>query len=143
MAEDCDRHGPLDSHSAFPFETYLQILKNRIRSGNKVTEQLFYRSQALKTISNVSENRSLQFNNSIRDRCIIFTDMTIGFIEEDIEGGYMIREFHEVSDVYSKPVLSSSLGIFKVRKLSNSLIKMDASQIPKHAHYHLMINILS
>ncbi len=44
LVDDCEIHGPLDSISGFPFETFLiGTLKSLIRSPNKVLVQMALR----------------------------------------------------------------------------------------------------
>lgn len=33
LVDECDEHGSLDSFSAFPYENYLKIIKQSLRSG--------------------------------------------------------------------------------------------------------------
>ncbi|CAN8002141.1 unnamed protein product, partial [Ixodes hexagonus] len=40
LAEQCLDHGPLDSFSAFPFESYLGKIKKKLRSSSKPLSQL-------------------------------------------------------------------------------------------------------
>lgn len=56
---DCVRiHKNLDHFSAFPYENFMQILKNKIRKGDKPLEQVIRR---------VSEEQNLQYlNNSVK-----------------------------------------------------------------------------
>ena len=45
LVEEVRRLGPLDSYSSFPFEIFLQFLKNLIRQGNRVLAQVIKRKK--------------------------------------------------------------------------------------------------
>lgn len=40
LVDECDEHGSLDSFSAFPYENYLKIIKQSLRSGYQSQQQL-------------------------------------------------------------------------------------------------------
>jgi hypothetical protein len=53
LVDDCELHGPLDSCSAFPFETFLGQMKMLVRSPNKVLAQIVKRISELEKVSEV------------------------------------------------------------------------------------------
>ena len=55
LVDDCEIHGPLDSVSAFPFETYLGSMKMLVRSLNKVLAQIVRRISELKKVSEYNQ----------------------------------------------------------------------------------------
>lgn len=63
LADDCIIHGPLDSFSCFPFETYLGKLKTLVRSSNRPLAQLVRRISELDYASNEDMSISLSIFN--------------------------------------------------------------------------------
>jgi len=58
LAEDVKKFGPLDNFSAFPFESYMQPLKKKIKSGTKPLQQLVRRyAEGKKYQLNINENK--------------------------------------------------------------------------------------
>lgn len=129
LTDDCSLHGPLDDHSAFPFENYLQILKRRIRSGNQVITQAINRVGDLRHLTNPCYKRITKFSPSVRDRCLISADMKVGFIQEVVsKETFLVRMFSNSDDFFKQPICSSDLGIFSVNTrdlLEPSLIHRD------------------
>ena len=54
LVEEVRRLGPLDSYSSFPFEIFLQFLKNLIRQGNRVLVQVIKRLKELEYINSIN-----------------------------------------------------------------------------------------
>lgn len=115
LTDDCSLHGPLDDHSAFPFENYLQILKKRIRSGNQVITQAINRVGDLRHLTNPFYKRSIKFSPSVRDRCLISSDKKVGLIQEVVsKDTFLVKMFSNSDDFFKEPICSSDLGIFSV-----------------------------
>lgn len=112
--------GPLDSFSAFPFENYLYLLKQRIKSGRYVVEQ---------TINSVLDIRSLYhdcqrgffLSDTYPNNCVIvrknhnLTPILITVVDERLSlvSGF---ELFFSNDLYDYPYPSRSLGIGVYKK---------------------------
>lgn len=53
LAEQCLNHGPFDSFSAFPFESYLGKIKKKLRSSNKPLAPLSRRVSEMRHSSHI------------------------------------------------------------------------------------------
>lgn len=58
LADDVKKFGPLDNFSAFPFESYMQPLKKKIKSGMKPLQQLVRRYTEEKKICQLNKNEN-------------------------------------------------------------------------------------
>lgn len=59
LADDVKRFGSLNNFSAFPFESYMQPIKNKIKSGMKPLQQLVRR---------YAENKTFQLNTGSKTK---------------------------------------------------------------------------
>ena len=66
LAEDVKRYGSLYNFSAFPFESYLNVLKKKIRKSHKPLEQL------VKRLAEVENQVKGQCKNADRNKAYIF-----------------------------------------------------------------------
>lgn len=62
IADDCERYGPLDNCSAFPFENYTQTLKFFIRKPDKPLEQVVLRYQERRKLNKNDRSKIDKFN---------------------------------------------------------------------------------
>lgn len=110
--------GPLDNFSSFPYENYLYMLKKRIKCGSLVMTQCVNSIQAMRNIFIMSENRNLYFSDEFPNNCGVVIHngkesyVYIDQVFEEKEGIFISgRIFKFVSDVYSTPYSSSTIGI--------------------------------
>lgn len=96
LAGDCKQHGPLDSFSAFPFESYLGQLKKMLRTTNNPLSQLSRRISKLTSCA---------------------TPAVRANVEHDVKPGHCYLSDHStvvhVTEVLT-PLKSSLLSIFRV-----------------------------
>lgn len=130
IPDDCELYGPLDNQSAFPFENFLQIIKNRIKSGNKVIEQVTIRSlELLKGQATSTRQSNFIISTSLRDKCVICNDGSPAFVEDMVNGILYIRKFTEPMNFFDEPFQSSLLGIVRVDEMCESTTKLDVSDV--------------
>ncbi|KAG0444568.1 hypothetical protein HPB47_013649 [Ixodes persulcatus] len=110
LADQCLDHGPLDSFSAFPFESYLGKIKKKLRSSNNPLAQLSRR------ISEVRHSTHIQ-TKAVRHQvkpgdCFMLSEspvVVLKILGDSFEGGILPnpRNFFRV------PLKSSELGIWR------------------------------
>lgn len=64
-------YGPLDSFSSFPFENYLHVLKQRIKSGSFVLSQSITAIQNIREIYVTTRSKELFFSCKYPDNCAV------------------------------------------------------------------------
>lgn len=71
LSDDVEKFGPLNSFSAFPFESYMQPLKKKIKSGVKPLQQLVRRYAEEKILWHNQKLKPENCNSSINYQCKI------------------------------------------------------------------------
>ena len=146
LAGDCMIHGPLDSFSAFPFETYLGRLKKLIRSPNRPLAQIVNRISELNYISTLSSGVS---SSILNEKCLTRS----GSLEKNIEVGTKINSFYvtknglvvkllkftathitgrvfmNLKSFYNNPFKSKQLNIFQSMGLSTEIHKWSRGEL--------------
>ena len=95
IADDCRRLGPLDTFSAFPFESMLGNLGRRLRSSNaplsqlarRISEGYCFLKDPVKPIKIVPHKMS--------DSCVMMPDGRVGLVEEDRGEEFLVRLFQD------------------------------------------------
>lgn len=119
--------GPLDNFSAFIFENYLYMLKQRIKSGSFVLSQTINSVIDIRTLYHSSVSDNLFFSDKYPNNCaiVLVNNKHIPIIVIHIDGillcGY---ELEFVGDLYTYPYPSNYLGIGKFRKTSKYIVNM-------------------
>lgn len=139
--DECERHGPLYSFSAYRYERYIgSILRHALYSKNKVLSQIFRRVVEERNALELVEKPHLKFNSfkifnqtdgsirkiysggivyALRD-CDSFFKTKIGNLVK-IEkifhknGEYFVicKELSKLTNLFDLPIQSSKIGIFK------------------------------
>lgn len=65
LYEDVKRNGSLDTFSAFPFENYMQVLKNKLRKSEKPLSQINNRINEQKTNSEINDKTNTNTDVSL------------------------------------------------------------------------------
>lgn len=148
LVNDYEKHGSLDSFSAFKFESKLQFVKKLLRKGDKPLQQVVKRiSEASKSPSVTSECKvkQLEFQgnpfNFQCDRffkrfvsehgtlesispnnCVILENKKIVFVEAigERSGQYFVvgKEFTTVLPFYKSPEMSTTVYVYKASDIS-------------------------
>ncbi|XP_040356862.2 uncharacterized protein LOC121046562 [Ixodes scapularis] len=110
LADQCLDHGPLDSFSAFPFESYLGKIKKKLRSSNKPLAQLSRRISEVRHTAHI-QAKAVQHQVKPGD-CFMFSEspvVVLKILSDSFEGGILPnpRNFFKV------PLKSSELGIWR------------------------------
>ncbi|KAF2884666.1 hypothetical protein ILUMI_21501 [Ignelater luminosus] len=139
LVDDAKSLGTLDAYSAFPFENFMRCLKLQLRKNNKPLQQLhrrymefcskeIYSSES--SINNFTSNYT--FNNKhevgpvIKAVEVQFKELQVfewfyNFVKIRQEMMIIGKRFENVSDVYTKPCRSSSIGVVHVEGLCENL----------------------
>ncbi|VDQ01169.1 unnamed protein product [Trichobilharzia regenti] len=137
LADDVNQMGPLESFSAFPFESYMQTIRRSIHSNNAITKQAAnrfaekvfhdYKSGGVHNeIINDCEvdarrqtvnTRNTLITSSSPDNLVIAHGRP-GLITQINREGLTFRPYAEFSDFFEEPFKSSHIGIWKCPKVS-------------------------
>ena len=120
--------GPLDTFSAYPFESYLYTLKKRIKSGSFVFTQSINAMQSIRHIyTQESEENKLFFSDKYPNNCCLVnyrntvSPMLIQSVHREINTYVSGQVLCLERDFYEYPYPSSNIGI-GVFKSSNSFL---------------------
>jgi len=122
IADDCSIHGNLDSFSAFKYENNMQFLKRSLRASYKPLEQCINRIEEIESVCKSVAKRSCVETLStspgnkyyrLKNGCII------KLCSVDVKSTTVLcKRFIKVSNFFTKPCESKTLGIITVSKLS-------------------------
>lgn len=107
-------YGPLDSFSSFPFESFLGLLKKRMRCNNAILQQSLNHLISLRSLTGQKiVSKTFSFSDKAPDNCAVLENDTVLLITrtDSISGsisGYILYFF---KDLYSYPYPSSTLGL--------------------------------
>lgn len=134
ISEDAKNLGCLDNFSAFPFENYLQYLKRKVRSGRKPLHQIVKRLQERTPLCwpNMDEDISVNVcppNNSY----ILSNGSPCDVIEQatDKDGNAVFKclVFTRAEELFSDPIDSKKLGVYKVKSRNNRLCIIERERL--------------
>ena len=114
LHEFVQMYGSLENYSAFPYESYLSVLKKRIKTGSFILTQSVNSLISLRSIYNNLPSKLVSFSTTSPDNCAIIQyngkhiPIIIDNIFEDKVSGYVMKFF---DDIYTYPYLSRVLGI--------------------------------
>jgi len=117
IADDAIKFGSLNKLSAFPFENFMQVLKNLLRAKNKELSQVIrrvYERQQLFNCSQSSIKKDLRVSNSSRDSGWILKTGEIILVTSISDEIVSYRKFLERKNYFVVPCESSKLGIFEI-----------------------------
>ncbi|XP_064463551.1 uncharacterized protein LOC135374544, partial [Ornithodoros turicata] len=81
LARDCLQHGPLDSFSAFPFESYLGKLKRMLRTTSCPLSQISRRFSEMRHTPTSVANRTTAYNVK-QGSCYLLDSKTVARVNE-------------------------------------------------------------
>ncbi|VDP28686.1 unnamed protein product [Schistosoma margrebowiei] len=135
LPDDVRAHGPLDSFSAFPFESYMRQIKDSVRSGFAVAKQAAQRYAERMSFSDrlqisgltnttpigatdVSTKQVIMFNSSKITSCqpdnVVVVNGQPGLITDIKEDGLLkFRTFTDPRNYFEDPFPSTDIGIFR------------------------------
>lgn len=118
--------GSLDTFSAFPFENYLQMLKQRVKSGTYVLSQSVSSVLAIRDLYVSSATNKLFFSVKYPNNFgIVLIDskfvpiMITAVVNDSLVSGFLLKFS---ANLYNVPYPSSSIGIGKF-SLSKSFLE--------------------
>lgn len=151
LASDVRMHGCLDRYSAYPFESFMSIIKGHVRKGNQPLAQICNRiyenisqiktqnvvkypifkkpakcaNNKDKTIFREIVFKSYKINNKIRNQWFLTsTNKIIKFHHSEVINGRMCiygAEIETKYDFYTIPVASNNFSIFQTTSLESTL----------------------
>ena len=127
IADDVKKFGTLDSFSAFPFETFLGVLKSKLHSGYKPLSQICRRFSEIgqvvhkskpKTVKNelIFVNDKTIVPGKFRDSCVLLHDHSVCLVMAVNGIKVTLKKFYKKSSLFTKPCNSSVMEIYKVEK---------------------------
>lgn len=128
LARECFIHGPLDSFSCFPFETYLNRLKKLVRSTRSPLAQLVKRISEIDYITSLEKsnvrpsifnlkNRNQSTNiepGTKKDSYYMTKEKIFVKILSSTQEGIVVKKFRTLDHLYTDPLKS------KVKLFNNS-----------------------
>ncbi|CAH8512999.1 unnamed protein product [Schistosoma haematobium] len=151
LPDDVRAHGPLDSFSAFPFESYMRQIKNSVRSGFAVAKQAAQRYAERMSFSDrlqisgltnttpigandVSTKQVIMFNNSkitsYKPDNVVVVNGQPGLVTDIEEDGLLkFRTFTDPCNYFEDPFPSSDIGIFMCSVVSHEYIWVSVKDI--------------
>lgn len=141
LAEQTTHYGVLDSCAAFPFEDYMQVIKQSIRQGNaplaqavkRVKERLHQPGKSC--ASSVPRSISTKPPNNVylTKEGHVIELVKISYATNgnggQLEKQYICRRYLQPQNEFVKPCSSKLLGIFKVNPSLTCFVKIAADQI--------------
>nr|CAH8845402.1 unnamed protein product [Trichobilharzia regenti] len=148
LAEDVNQMGPLESFSAFPFESYMQTIRRSIHSNNAIAKQaanrfaekVFHdcksggvRNEVLNECEVDARRQTVNTRNTLitsssPDNLVIAYGRP-GLITEINRDGLIFRPYAECGDFFEEPFKSSHVGIWKCSKVSPYKVEIRPSDI--------------
>ena len=122
LSADVERMGGLEVFSAFPFETYLNVLKNKVRSGNRALVQICKR--LFEYEDNAEDCNVRKSIDSVikpkydKESCIFLKDGSYGIVTSVNKPEIKVRLFKDACDIFSEPCKSSDVGMVKFKRVS-------------------------
>ena len=139
IADDVKMLGNLDSYSAFPFESFLGVLKTKVHSGWKPLAQVCRRLSEIGTIARKDKLRAnkkveITINNNIiipgkfKDSCVLLHDKSICLVKARSKKKVILKKFIKKSALFTKPCDSSILDMYTVSQ-KNEMMEKKISEI--------------
>lgn len=126
LVDDAERFGGLDSISAFKFENYMQSLKKMVRSHKNELSQVIRRVHEQQQIllaepktGDISKlSQVIKKFKKVGNDCFLLKSGEIIRILKIDNGKITCEKFTEKSSIYSSPIPSEKIGIFRVNSLN-------------------------
>ncbi|TPP65224.1 hypothetical protein FGIG_04193 [Fasciola gigantica] len=152
VGADVRIHGPLDNFSAFPFESYMQIIRSCVTSRHMIAEQVFRRTQERCAEANLYTDVRFwdnTFSGPVRSRGLNGQLMDIGStiysnetpnncalinrrpaVIQRVEGALLHAHlFEHCDEFFDYPIPSGHLGVFLCHSLSESTVCYGLSEV--------------
>ena len=142
IVDDCRRLGPLDSFSAFAFESMLGQIKRRIRTGYLPLAQIARRvSEGFAVAKEAPQNKHID-NQSIfikdakvtpglfKNSCVMLEDYSVGLVSSVNNDNIIFKKFKQKCPALSYPCSSEVIHVYLVSK-KYSLVNIKRSVIYK------------
>lgn len=131
--DECERHGVVNSFSAYKYENAIMSVKSMKRSSNKILQQLgncTMRNVYYSRIANKPRSNSFRIDSD-KNSCFITRDRSIvKVINVDINSSEVEDStFSSHTYLFSLPFPSSQLDIHVLDGLSNKNVLMPASSL--------------
>ena len=120
VVEDVRRLGPLDTFSAFPFESMLGEIKRKIRSTRvcrRISEGFtsHHRTNSKgQAVDKLIVNKLEVILDSKRDSCVMLNDSTCGLVKSIRADQIIIKKFCKKEPAFSYPCSSDLIDIYFV-----------------------------
>ncbi|XP_047128576.2 uncharacterized protein LOC124809079 [Hydra vulgaris] len=125
--------GPLDKFSAFPFENYLYLIKQRVKTGTYVFEQSINSVLTIRSLYSNQPQKDLVFSNKYPNNTalVVYNSNIVPIIITSVSDTYVASGSLLIfkSDLYDHPYPSSSIGIG--RYIMSNIVVTDAKIINK------------
>ena len=145
IVDDVKQFGHLDNYSAFPFENFLGMLRKKVRSGWKPLEQVARRSTELQCLkiksSKMGAKNSFEITgatgnkfivpSTLKDSCVIFVNGDVALVTEKNGNDIKVDQFVTKTALFTEPVDTSSLFMYKVSMKRKSKYKKASDIIHK------------
>ena len=138
VPDDVRNFGALDNFSAFRYESYLGIIKRKIRHGNSPLSQACLRIYEMQDANESLIKNNLKYillNGKIipgrkENSCVTLNDGGIGFINSVEDEICEFEELKVTGNLYDYPCKSSRFGIWKCT-ISNKVKHINYDEIDK------------
>lgn len=144
LCQEVAHFGQLDNFSAFVFENYMQTLKKYVRSGknpivqicNRLKEHDLY-SSSVATEQKSAESCELQFFSCVapNNACILVTGHCCQVLHKG-QKSMTCMVFSNTEPVYTDPVDSRVVGVYKVRLSSGTVKHLPLNALASKAIYY-------
>ena len=120
LHEFVDMYGPLDAFSAFPFENYLQILKQQIKGNSYIFKQTCHNLILIRSLYSNFRDDKLFYASTLPNNCCVIFDNQILQIDsvgsDNTVCGYIMRR---KCGFYNYPYSSEVVNIGRFCKTNN------------------------
>ncbi|XP_064470742.1 uncharacterized protein LOC135385384 [Ornithodoros turicata] len=121
LARDCLNHGPLDSFSAFCFESFLGKLKGKLRTTSCPLSQL---SRRVSEVKHTTEYATRTKVETVKQGfSYILEGNTVVRVSEVLASQVRVTVFSNKRDFFTYPMKSSTMNIFRVENRSTSCVR--------------------
>lgn len=146
LVESVRKNGPLWATSAFPFESGIGHLKNRITGPNGVMQQIVNRTLQINQVKNnfigVEEKNTWSYCKNLFQYRRISSNY-----ERSVEGAILISNSVEQNSIYNKynriiykETVFHSTSYSRPKKTDNTVVQLENSEIVRISHFVLIDN---
>ncbi len=144
LVDDVEAHGPFDTISAFPFETFLGTIKSLIRSPNKVLAQVVRRISELENISeyaqvvknsifNQHSSSNIEYaslkQNTRSDYFYLCKNEVIIKIKAVSVPQVSFKTFSKGKNYFSTPIKSKNIDMFRSHGMAENVTTMPIGNV--------------